>query len=206
MRGKTTATSPGTLVRVTFAVTALLFSCLLTTGCTPRPIPMAAVFLDGGHPTAIFHTCRGSVDLLDLWEDLAAIGEIAPRLAGAATASDATATSPADASSTVSRWWSIVDSDAHHHVAQVRLLQTPPGWYVEGIPGRALITTFREDATYTLNVSTTRPSAGTDSLLRFTLRQLRSVPDGLVWAAPRAFGQPRAMTREEYHRRVKRLC
>jgi hypothetical protein len=162
--------------------------------CTPKPLSISAVFLDDGHPTVIFHPCKGTVYEVTVSVD-----------SPASPPPTATATDAATGGSG-RKHWSAFDRSASSPVEQVRLLETPPGWEPTTYKIEATLTGFEEDQSYYLWVSTTKPGAGNDYGVKFTLADLRSLKDGQVWAEPKAFADPRAMSRDEFHRFAKAQC
>jgi hypothetical protein len=102
--------------------------------------------------------------------------------------------------------WGVADANAAHAVAEVRLLRTPPGWILQTTKPGALLTAFASDRTYSVWPETTNRSAGQDDHLQFTVGDLSSLSDGQVWAAPKPFAQPRAMTRKEFAQYAADSC
>jgi hypothetical protein len=183
----------------------VLLCCLLSTGCTPPSISITAVFLDDGHPTAIFHPCSGavvySVSVVEKLTAPALATVTAPAISSATARSSVPATG-AD----VDHGWGVADPTGVHPVAQLRLLETPPGWVLQTTKPEYLLTDFVAGRTYDVWAETTRPAAGKDALLQFTLGDLQSLADGQVWAAPRPFAQPQAMTRTDFGRHAAASC
>ncbi|MEV4545965.1 hypothetical protein [Micromonospora echinaurantiaca] len=146
------------------------------------------MFLDSGHPTAVFHPCDGA------------------RVSGVSVTEQST-TSGSAASPTLV--WSIADasSRAERPITQIRLLETPAGWGLQTTKPGGLLTAFGVDHTYSVWADVTSSAAGDDSSIEFTLGDLRSLSDGQVWAAPKPFAQPQAMAaREEFRRRAAASC
>jgi hypothetical protein len=176
-------------------LTALaLLCCLLPAACSPPYRAITAVFLDQGQPTTIFHPCGGATvfEVAVLEEP----GGPAPASGGSASATGA------DSVLT----WDVADTEGGHPVAQVRLLQTPPGWILQTTKPGALLTAFAADRTYSVWPQTTNPSAGQSDHVQFTLGDLNSLSDGQVWASPKPFAQPRAMTRKEFAQHAEDSC
>jgi hypothetical protein len=183
----------------------MLVCCSLSTGCTPPSISITAVFLDDGHPTAIFHPCGGAaVYSIALIEKLTSP---APASGTASAISSAQASSSASATGAeFGDLWGVADPAGNHPVAQVRLLETPPGWVLQTTKPGYLLTDFIAGRTYDVWADTTKPSAGRDTSLQFTLGDLRSLSDGQVWAAPKPFARPQAMSRKEFGQHSAASC
>ncbi|WP_281938917.1 hypothetical protein [Micromonospora sp. AKA38] len=145
------------------------------------------MFLDDGHPTAIFHPCGGV------------------RVSGISV-TELTTTSASNSDPGLGWGIANVGSREGHSVAQIRLLATPPGWELQTTKPGTLLTAFSVDRTYIVAADTADPTAGNDSSVAFTLRDLRSLTDGEVWAVPKPFAQPQAMTRDEFRRHAAASC
>jgi hypothetical protein len=174
----------------------VLLCCLLSTGCTPPNVSITAVFLDDGHPTAIFHPCGGGVYSVSVVEKLTA-----PAISSATASSFVPVMGP-----DVNHAWGVADPAGVHTVAQLRLLDTPPGWVLQTTKPGYLLTDFVADGTYDVWADTTKPTAGRDAAVRFSLGDLRSLADGQVWAAPKPFAAPQAMTRSEFGQHAAASC
>lgn len=166
----------------------ILLCCLLITGCTPRRISITAVFLDDGHPTAIVHPCDGA------------------RVHGMSVVEELMSASTSATSPMIGNVWGVADvaPRTDHPIAQIRLLETPPGWELQTTKPGSLLTAFAVDRSYSVWADTT--AAGNDSSVEFTLGDLRSLSDGEVWAAPKPLAQPEAMTRDEFRRHAAASC
>ncbi|MGR6321351.1 hypothetical protein Q2K19_18995 [Micromonospora soli] len=166
----------------------ILLFCLVATGCTPGHISITAIFLGDGHPMAVFHPCHGS------------------RVYGVSVVESMTA-SGSGTSPSFGNVWDVADTDTRgdHPITEVRLLETPPGWILQTNPD-SLLTAFAVDRTYRARADTTSPPAANDASVEFTLGDLRSLSDGEVWAVPKPFAQPQAMTREEFRRHAAASC
>jgi hypothetical protein len=183
----------------------VLLCCLLSTGCTPPNISITAVFLDDGHPTAIFHPCGDTaIDAVSVVETLT------DRLPASGTASAVSSTqTDGSASATGTEFgdvWGVADVYWYHPVVQIRLLQTPPSWALQTTKPEGLLTSFAATRTYYVWAGTTKPSTGIDAGVRFTLSELASLSDGQVWAVPEPFTQPQVMTRKEFARAAAESC
>ncbi|MFF4880465.1 hypothetical protein [Micromonospora sp. NPDC000668] len=174
----------------------ILLCCLLTAGCSPAQISVTAVFLDDGHPTALFHPCGRS--------DVVVVSTV-EKMTGSAPATG------------LPLGWSVADAKGDDPVTQIRLLETPPGWklritepggevrFKNVEPGARLLTAFAEDQHYGVWADTDGAESR-DAVVRFTLGDLRSLADGEVWAVPDPFGEPLAMTGEEFRQYAAASC
>ena len=131
--------------KVRAATVALgLVSCLLAAGCTPKPLGVHGLILDGGHPTVLLRPCPGiAVNQVWLYERTADLR------------------------------WGTADS-GHHAVTEVRLLQAPAGWSEPDVPVANQLTEFSSDATYQVQLSTDHPERGHLDYIEFTLGDLTS--------------------------------
>lgn len=102
--------------------------------------------------------------------------------------------------------WDVADvaPRTDHPITQIRLLENPPGWELQTTKPGSLLTAFAVDHSYSVWADTT--AAGNDSSVEFTLGDLRSLSDGEVWAAPKPFAQPEAMTGDEFRRHAAASC
>lgn len=178
------------------ACVLILLCCLLTSGCSPLQIAITAVFLDDGHPAALFHPCGRSdvvgVSIVETW----------------------TGSAPATG---LPLGWSVADTKGGDPITQIRLLETPPGWKLRLTepggevrfrnvePGANLLTAFAEDQRY-LVWADTDGTERRDAMVQFTLGDLRSLADGQVRAIPDPSGEPHTMTREEFREYAAASC
>ncbi|MFI5490859.1 hypothetical protein [Micromonospora echinaurantiaca] len=143
------------------------------------------MLLDDGYPTAIFHPCdEASVSRVSVAEQTTSASAAGPSLG-----------------------WSVADVATHPErpITQIRLLETPPDWDLQTTKPGSLLTAFAVDRTY--NVwGKTNSDAGTPAHVQFTLGDLRSLSDGEVWAMPKPYAAPQAMTREEFRRHAAASC
>ncbi|MGE5827074.1 MAG: hypothetical protein ACM30G_01760, partial [Micromonosporaceae bacterium] len=115
---------------------------LLTAGCTPAPLGLAGVILDGGQPTVLVRPCPG-IAVTQVW--------VYQR------ASDL-------------RWGAI--DRGHHPVNDVRLLRAPEGWTAPDVPATSRLNDFSPATTYQIQLATDHPEKGGIDLVEFTLEDL----------------------------------
>jgi hypothetical protein len=168
---------------------AILVVCgLVTAGCSPPSIAITAVFLDGGHPTALFHPCgRTLVDGVAVSEWSAAFASV-----GAPSSSHA--------------WYGRDVSGTGSGVTELRLLELPPSWVQQITKPGALLTSLVDGMTYWVVAKAGKPSKGNDVGVKFTLSDLRSLTEGQVWAVPRPDADATAMSRDEFRKRAADSC
>jgi hypothetical protein len=126
------------------AVAVAVVACLLTVGCTPAPLGMAGVYLNGGQPTVLIRPCPGVV-VSQVW-----VYQRAANL----------------------RWGAVVGD--HSAVTEVLLLQAPAGWTASDVPAANQLTEFQAGTSYQVQVATERPKNGDIDLVEFTLGDLHA--------------------------------
>jgi hypothetical protein len=142
------------------AIVLAVVASLLTTACSPPLVDMTAVYLDGGHPTAIFHPCRGQ-HVVDV-----SVRQGSPLVES----------------------WEVSQHPHGDGIGQLRLLEVPPGWELYGSADRR-ITEFAQGEEYHVEADTDDKGTGNDWGVDFTLADLETLRDGEVWAGhtqPRA--------------------
>jgi hypothetical protein len=125
-------------------VAAVLSTSLLTAGCTPAPLGMVGVYLDGGYPTALLRPCPG-ITVTQVW--------VYQRGADL-------------------RWG--VARGGNQPANTVRLLAAPAGWTEQGVPAGHELTEFMPETTYQVQVATDRPDKGQIHLVEFGLGDLKA--------------------------------
>jgi hypothetical protein len=184
------------------ATLALLAVGALAAACSPVPRYVTAVYLDDGHPTALFHPCPGSpVYGLKLYD----AGPVKGKALGRAPTSGLPtgATPSGIPRTTVNRdhlRWDVGDQDEGTAHTRVRLLTVPPGWDLS-TSEQDLLRQLRSDRTYRLIGWGFRNTA-----VDFTLADLAALGDRRVWASARGSAEPRALTRDDFVDRAEASC
>jgi hypothetical protein len=176
--GTVTARRPR--VRVASAI-ALVGVALATAACSPAPRYNVALFLDGGHPTALLHHCEGSP-----------ITELGVTDLTSPSAPDPRAPTPTGTHTDLYvPYWSVRAADSGARPERVRLLTTPSGWRADDDHPFPL-EEFQDGYEYMLDTN----DVGFPVLV-FTLDDLEALDRGEVWARDRR-GEEQAMTRDEF--------
>jgi hypothetical protein len=181
---------------------ALLVGCAtVLTGCSPPNRVNSAVYLRDGKPTVVVHLCSSKDRLtgLNLRET-----DAKPPGSGPSAAGPSGSTQSGSAAPRQYRAWQVGASGSAGY-AEIRLLDTPPGWTVYTSPEN-LLSQLRDDATYRVFVDYTGPGGGDDSGVTFTLGDLRSLGSGEVWSRPKPYDREVPMTLAAFRRAAKASC
>jgi hypothetical protein len=144
-----------------------------------RPVSVAALYLDGGHPTALFAPCENT------------------RMSGL-TVSDG-----------VNELWSVIDGDPPDPVTTIRIFVVPTGWEVErtGAQELSAIAPGREYHLFPdVYAGSASQTADEGMNFNFTLADLTSLRPDEVWAVRAQDAKPGPMTREQFHSASAATC
>lgn len=130
------------VARLAAALALGLGAGLFTAGCTPAPLGLAGIILDGGHPTLLVRPCPG-IAVTQVW--------VYQRSADLR--------------------WGVVDA-GRQPVNDLRLLQAPNGWTAPDVPATSRLTAFSSATAYQVQVATDHPEKGGIDLVEFTLEDL----------------------------------
>jgi hypothetical protein len=179
------------------ALAVLVGTATTVAGCSPPGRVNSAVYLRDGKPTVVVHLCSSEDRLtgLLLREDVPAP---APSGTDPSSGPSASATPPQF------RTWQVGRSGGPGY-AEIRLLDTPPGWTVY-TRAENLLSELRYDRTYEASVDYTGGDIGRDVGVEFTLGNLQSLGTGEVWARSKTYDREVVMTVAEFRRVAKASC
>jgi hypothetical protein len=184
------------------AALALLVGCATTlAGCSPPDRVNSAVYLRDGKPTVVVHLCSDKDRLtgLNLRENRPEPAESGPAESGSAESGPAESAGPRPL-----RAWHVGTSHGTGY-AEIRLLETPPGWTVY-TSTENLLSELRDHQGYRVEVVYSGPGGGRDRGTVFTLGDLRSLASGQVWSRPKSYDREVPMTLDAFRRAAKNSC
>jgi hypothetical protein len=176
-------------------------------GCSPPARVNSAVYLRDGKPTVVVHLC-GSKDRLTGLRLQEEAPEPVP--SGSDPAPSGSDPAPSGSGPTASatpnllRSWNVARRSGPGY-AEIRLLDTPPGWTVTSSPD-FVVTELRDDQRYWVEVEYRSSNGGTDRGVAFTMDDLRSLGTGEVWAKPNPYEREAPMTLDAFRRAARDAC